>query len=58
MNVILQYTIMLLFCCLSLCFLHSLWKGTERKSGAEATREQVTEALQELPYTHETRVAV
>lgn len=58
MNVILRYTITLLFCCLSLCFLHSLWKGTERKSGAEATREQVTEALQDLPYTHETRVAV
>lgn len=58
MNVILQYTITLLFCCLSLCFLHSLWKGTERKSGAEATREQVTEALQDLPYIHETRVAV
>lgn len=58
MNVILRYTITLLFCCLSLCFLHSLWKGTEGKSGAEATREQVTEALQDLPYTHETRVAV
>lgn len=57
MNVILQYTITILFCCLSLCFMHSLWKGTGRKSGAEATREQGTEALQDFPYDHETRVA-
>lgn len=56
MNVILQYKITFLLCCLSLCFLHSLWKGTEGKSGAEAMREQVAEALQDLPYIHETRV--
>lgn len=31
--------------------------GTGRKSGAEATREQGTEALQDFPYDHETRVA-
>lgn len=56
MNAILQYKITFLLCCLSLCFLHSLWKGTERKSGAEAMREQVAEALQDLPYIHEMRM--
>lgn len=56
MNVILQYKITFLLCCLSLCFLHSFRKGTERKSGAEAMREQVVEALQDLPYSHEMRV--
>lgn len=56
MNVILQYKITFLLCCLSLCFLHSLWKRTERKSEAKATREQVAEALQDLPYIHEMRV--
>lgn len=37
--------------------MHRLWKGAGRKSGAEATREQVTEALQDLPYINEIRVA-